>query len=52
MVDALTELQACPLDRMWIAGHYGSPVAPEHPGIRLERTTPVALVQLSFFPGP
>ncbi len=51
MVDALTELQACPLDRVWVPGRYGALVTPENPGIRLERTTPVALAQLSLFPG-
>jgi len=51
MVDALTELQTCPLDRVWVPGRYGAPVTPENPGFRLERTTPVALVQISLFPG-
>lgn len=51
MDDTLKNLQACPLDRVWVPGCYGAPITGENPGIKLERTTPTALVQLSLFPG-
>lgn len=50
MDNPLNNLMACPLDRVWVPGHYGAPLTAEKPGIRLERTTPVALIQLSLFP--
>ncbi|WP_306256857.1 sarcosine oxidase subunit gamma [Pararhizobium sp. IMCC21322] len=51
MDDILKDLQACPLDRVWVPGHYGAALTTEKSGITLERTTPTSLVQLSLFPG-
>jgi sarcosine oxidase subunit gamma len=51
MVEALTDLQTCPLNRVWHPGHYGAPATSENPGIRLERTTPDIFIQLSLFAG-
>lgn len=51
MDSVLKDLQACPLDRVWVPGHYGAPLTTEKTGITLERTTSMSLVQLSLFPG-
>lgn len=51
MDNILKDLLACPLDRVWVPGHYGAPLTTEKTGITLERTTPMSLVQLSLFPG-
>jgi len=51
MDNVLKDLQACPLDRVWVPGHYGAPLTTEKTGITLERTTPMSFVQLSLFPG-
>jgi sarcosine oxidase subunit gamma len=51
MVEAPRHLQSCPLDRVWIPGHFGAPVTEPNTGIRLERTTPDILIQLCLFAG-
>lgn len=50
MDNILKDLQACPLDRVWVPGHYGASLTAEKTGITLERSTPMSLVQLSLFP--
>ena len=48
MVEDLETLSACPLDRVWTAGHFGRP---DTTGITLRRSYAGSLVQLSLFPG-
>lgn len=48
MAKDLESLSACPLDRVWTAGHFGRP---DTTGVTLRRCLAGSLVQLSLFPG-
>nr|WP_306266576.1 sarcosine oxidase subunit gamma family protein [Pararhizobium sp. IMCC3301] len=48
MAKDMETLSACPLDRVWSAGHFGGPDAT---GVTLRRSFAGSLVQLSLFPG-